>query len=128
MPHDEEVSNNTQNRIFVDILKVYSSRRKVLAGGIGTAVSSFLAGAPVTAQASSLVGFDPVPVAGGNGIDQRVFDDYYMRVILPFGDPLYPRSQDSIGIGHDGMFLTHALILPIRIMPMKTSALAGWWK
>ena len=83
---------------------MYSSRCKVLAGGIGTAVSCFLAGAPVTAQASSLLGFDPVPVAGGNGIDPSVSDDYYMRVILPFGDPLYPGSQDSIGIGHDGMW------------------------
>lgn len=100
--HDNGVSNPSENRPFGDVLAVYASRRKVLAGGVSAAVASFFSMPEL--QASSLVNFDPVPVAGGNGLMPRVSDDYYMKVILPWGDPLYPGSEETIGIGHDGMW------------------------
>ena len=100
--HDDGVSNTSGNRPFTDVLNVYASRRKVLAGSVATAVASFFTAPDLLA--SSLVNFTPVPVAGGDGYMPRVSDDYYMKIILPWGNPLYPGSQETIGIGHDGMW------------------------
>ena len=100
--HDDGISNPSGNRPFEDVLRVNGLRRNILKGSMAAAAASFF-NIP-NLQASSLISFSPVPVAGGDGFMPRISDDYYMRVILPWGDPLYPGSQETIGIGHDGMW------------------------
>lgn len=102
MSHDEGISNHSGNRPFEDVLRVNASRRNILKGSMATAAATFFNISGL--QASSLISFNPVPVAGGDGFMPRISGDYYMRVILPWGDPLYPGSKETIGIGHDGMW------------------------
>ena len=129
MKHDEEVTNRSQNRPFADVLQKNISRRKVLAGGLAVASTSFLAGPGIsTAMAGGkkkpkgpLIDFAPVPVADGNGPWPTISDDYEYDVLIPWGEPLEPGGPEyqyppsamdqakQIGIGHDGMWF-----FPIR--------------
>jgi hypothetical protein len=109
MRDDDGISNKTDNRHFQDVLRVRSSRREVLAGGIATAATTFLGGAGVAeAHGSSaksffpagghkrhgkkkpLIDFAPVPVANGSGPWPTISDDYEFQVLIPWGAPLVP--------------------------------------
>ena len=113
MIDDDSISNPADNRPFHDVLDTYSSRRQVLAGGIAAA-AGFLSGAPADALAAGLqgnyggqfqlMGFTPVPVAGGGGKTPRIAPEYRYDVIIPWGSPIAPGSTDTVGIGHDGMW------------------------
>ncbi|MCG8318260.1 MAG: hypothetical protein MI921_02045, partial [Cytophagales bacterium] len=48
--HDNEICNKTNNRPFSQILESSTSRRKVLAGGLGLAATSFFAPSSVFAD------------------------------------------------------------------------------
>lgn len=132
MSHDNDISNRSGNRPFEDILNTQISRRKVLAGGLATATTTFFAGFG-TAQAHGgnnpfakfhhdhhhpkrkLINFEPVPVADGNGPVPTISKDYQYQVLIPWGEPIEPGGPayqwpptaadqaQQIGIGHDGM-------------------------
>ncbi|MGD2117886.1 MAG: PhoX family phosphatase [Chromatiales bacterium] len=127
---DNGICNQSGNKPFAEILQANMSRRKVLAGGLALGVASFL---PATASAhkgwgwdddkkhswkrrhNRLIGFEPVPVAEGNGPWPTISDDYQFEVFIPWGDPIEPGGPEyqwppkaadqaeQIGIGHDGM-------------------------
>ncbi len=128
---DDDIRNNSGNRPFVEVLQANISRRKVLAGGLALGAAGFLPSG-VLADADDedehqdddekhgrrhnrLIGFDPVPVAQGNGPWPSISSDYEFDVIIPWGEPLQPggpayqwppNAEDQaqqIGIGHDGM-------------------------
>ncbi|MBA57123.1 MAG: phosphatase [Pseudomonadales bacterium] len=120
--NDNEVSNNSGNRPFEDVLQSHLARRQVLKGGMGLAAASFVA-APSLASAGHkhwpgkrpLIGFTPVALADGNGPMPAISPDYQYEVLIPWGEPLEPsgpafswppKAADQakqIGIGHDGM-------------------------
>jgi secreted PhoX family phosphatase len=129
--HDDIISNRSGNRPFTSVLEVRLSRREVLSGGLAVAAGAFLAplGGAFAAEGgltgpnaatgllrkNGLVGFRPVPVAGGSGPWPAVSPDYTWQVLIPWGDPLQPGGPAfnwppnpwdqalQIGIGHDGM-------------------------
>lgn len=132
MNHDDGISNKSNNRPFADVLNVHISRRKVLAGGLAMAASSFFAGSGLAfaapppwagrperggphAQGGPLMDFTPVPVAEGSGPWPSISPDYEFDVLIPWGEPLEPGGPafsypptaadqaQQIGIGHDGM-------------------------
>src|SRR5690606_21919372 len=110
MHDNDDSTNGSANRPFQEVLQA-RSRRDVLAGGLATAVTSFV-GAPVVALAEGgrfghrpswldgrnqrgsrrapLVGFEPVPVAEGNGPWPQISPDYEFQVLIPWGEPLMP--------------------------------------
>jgi uncharacterized protein len=108
MIDDNSISNNSAARPFQEVLQSYTSRRKVLAGGMGVAATSFFGASTLVAAPKktnkALVGFTPVPLAGGGGLSPRISEDYQYDVIIPWGDPITPGSSEQIGIGHDGMW------------------------
>ncbi len=142
---DDDVSNQSSNRPFEDVLQSYVSRRKVLAGGLAVAATSFfgvtapaLAGNSASAGSAqgwkrkkgALVGFKPVAVADGTGPWPAISEDYEFQVLIPWGEPIEPGGPaykwppnaadqaKQIGIGHDGMWY----------FPIKNSAKprCGW--
>ncbi|NKE72949.1 PhoX family protein [Candidatus Manganitrophus noduliformans] len=123
---DEGVSNRSGHRPFEEILKARISRRSVLTGGLALAATAFfggvgaaqsfgLGGKPGGGGGGPLLGFTPVPVAGGGGIWPRISPEYQFQVLIPWGDPIVPGGpefkwpptsadqEQQIGIGHDGM-------------------------
>ena len=138
MSHDEKVSNRSGNRPFGDVLGVYASRREVLSGGLGAAVTMFFGGtatavarglADNTGGVANLLNFTPVALADGNGPWPNISEEYTFDVLIPWGDPIQPggpvynyppNSVDQalqIGIGHDGMTyfpIKNALTSPNR--------------
>ena len=131
MDHDDGISNPSGNRPFHAVLAANLSRRKILAGGLATAASAFLAGPGAAVAASGgtpardgarrpLIGFRPVPVGAGSGPMPRISEDYEFQVLIPWGEPIQPGSgiawrgepntrpspdeqAQQVGIGHDGM-------------------------
>ena len=108
MIDNDDISNNSTARPFQDVLRTYTSRREILAGGLGVAATSFfgastLLAAPQNKAKKPLVDFTPVPVAGGGGLSPRISAEYQYDVIIPWGDPIAPGNPETIGIGHDGM-------------------------
>lgn len=127
--HDNEITNNSGNRPFGEVLNADMKRRKVVAGSLGLAAATFLAPTAATAgfmnqghhkpwwkkKNKKLVNFTPVPVAEGNGPIPVVSEDYEYEVLIPWGEPLEPSGPEynyppnsadqakQIGIGHDGM-------------------------
>ena len=124
MQDDDSISNDSGNRPFEEVLRVNLERRKLLKGGVAVAVSAALIGPMGMGRAlaargrsgGELVGFSPVTLAEGGGIDPNISEDYDFDVILPWGDPLEPGGPEfqlpvdpeaqtqQIGIGHDGMW------------------------
>ncbi|MDZ7751147.1 MAG: PhoX family phosphatase [Gammaproteobacteria bacterium] len=129
MKDDNPISNNSGNRPFEDVLKVNLARRRVLKGGVAAATTLAVIGPMGMAEAfvgrgrrgGELMGFTPVAVADGGGIDPNISVDYDFDIILPWGDPIEPggpgfqipvdpeAQTQQIGIGHDGMWF-----FPIR--------------
>ncbi len=129
MKDDDSISNNSGNRPFEDVLKVNLARRRVLKGGVAAATTLAVIGPMGMAEAfvgrgrrgGELMGFTPVAVADGGGIDANISVEYDFDVILPWGDPIEtggpefqipvdPEAQTrQLGIGHDGMWF-----FPIR--------------
>lgn len=131
MSVDDQSSNKSGNRTFDEVLEVNLSRRKVLAGSLAVAATTFVGAAgPVLAgpvgskdddtpvwkrKKGLLVGFTPVPVAEGNGPVPTISEDYEYQVLIPWGEPIQPygpafswppysvHQEQQIGIGHDGM-------------------------
>lgn len=125
MKHDEGISNPSKNQPFADVLQKNISRRKVLAGGLATAVTGFFAGSGVSVaggfsngkryKMSPVIDFTPVAVADGGGAWPTISEDYQFDVLIPWGEPLQPGGPEfsypptaedqakQIGIGHDGM-------------------------
>lgn len=113
MIHDDGISNDSANPTFAEVLTGFQQRRNILKGGIAAA-SAFFTSAPAMADTilkhqdtrtrrDGLVGFTPVPVAGGGGLEPRLSPDYSYTTLIPWGSQLFPGSDDTIGIGHDGM-------------------------
>jgi len=130
--HDNQIDNKSDNTPFNKVLKSTMSRRQVMTGSLAVAATGFFA-ASHDAEASyghhyyrkkhwwrkkqpeALIGFNPVPVAQGNGPIPMISSDYQFDTLIPWGEPLEPggpeynyppTSKDQekqIGIGHDGM-------------------------
>ena len=127
-------SNKSGNRPFSELIQKQLSRRKVVGGGLGLAVSSFLAPQAMAGQLGwgenkkpggqgrSLVGFEPVKIA--DVVDTTmptISSDYEYQVLIPWGTPIEPgitaeytgdpdtrpTSKEAAlqtGLGHDGMW------------------------
>lgn len=128
--HDNEICNKTNNRPFSQILESSASRRKVLAGGLSLAATSFFASSSVFAddwgdddreksrhrKKRKLIDFRPVAIEDGSGPWPTISADYEYQMLIPWGDPLEPGGPafsyppnaadqtKQIGIGHDGMW------------------------
>jgi secreted PhoX family phosphatase len=128
---DDDVTNVSGNRPFGEVLK--ATRRKVLAGGVATAATGFIA--PMAAAGAKsqgngkgpwkpLIGFQPVTLAdaaASDGKEPLISPDYEYDTLIPWGTPLKPgipeytgdpstrptseHQAHMIGIGHDGMWL-----------------------
>jgi uncharacterized protein len=125
--HDAvEMSNDSSNRHFSDVLATRFGRRDILKGGIGLAVSSVLAGPAMAYENPPAfgpggkggpvkLGFEAVPV---NRLDAiTVPTGYIAEPFIPWGTPLtgtYPEYRDGglntgedqeqqVGMHHDGM-------------------------
>jgi len=108
--HKENISvNNSGNTSFEDVMKKYSSRRDVLAGGMALAASSFFI---TTSDAEArgyhkdfdserrkhyrrprkLIDFSPVPNSVGKSDNREptISEDYQFDVLIPWGTPLEP--------------------------------------
>lgn len=120
-------SNKSSNMPFASVLEANMSRRKVMAGSLTVAATTFLA---PTASAGwgwpwhrkDLVDFKPVAIA--DVVDTTmptISDDYEYQVLIPWGTPIEPgltkefkgdpnsrptSSEASLqtGLGHDGMW------------------------
>ena len=125
---DDEVTNASGNRPFGEVLK--ASRRKVLAGGLVTAATGFMAPMAVAGANNQgngkspwqpLIGFQPVTLAdaeASDGTEPLISSDYEYDTLIPWGTPLKrgieeytgdpntrPSADDQAhkeGIGHDG--------------------------
>ena len=135
MKQDDDISNNSGNRPFEEILEANISRRAILKGGLAVAATSFFANSGLTFAAGKagdpgssggfakgpLIAFTPVTVADGGGAWPAISPEYQFDVLIPWGDPLQPGGPafshppsaadqaQQIGIGHDGMWF-----FPIR--------------
>lgn len=128
---DHEDSNRSDNPHFSEILETTISRRKLLGGGVGLAVSAGLfaqsglsqaisratsaAGGTASPKAIAAMAFTAVPV--GRADDIVVPTEYSAQVLLPWGTPItgsYPAYLDGglnsgadqeqqMGMNHDGM-------------------------
>jgi hypothetical protein len=109
MDHDTGISNNSNNRPFRDVLREYSSRREILAGGLATAATAFF-GAAESAQAHGavspydwrphrppkpLLDFAPVANADGGGPWPTISEDYEYQVLIPWGEPIWPGAVEA---------------------------------
>ena len=126
-------SNTSGNRPFASVLEANMSRRKVMAGSLTVAATSFLA--PSAAQAGwgwghwgkkrpsrELVDFEPVKISDVVDITMpTISDDYEYQVLIPWGTPIEPgitkeyngdpntrptsaEAALQTGLGHDGMW------------------------
>lgn len=112
-------------RHFADIVDARFSRRSVLKGGVGAAVTSLFAGgalvacssdndgSPVTPAPQPRLGFEPIPVSDADTV--VVPPGYSVQVLAPWGDPIFSGVPDfslsntgehaggQVGSHHDGM-------------------------
>ncbi len=134
MSVDDQPSNPTDNRPFVDVLGTAISRRNVMKGGAAAAATLFIAPHVANADYSgddydenwnripgsrnSRVRFEPTPNPGGP--DPMISPDYEYTSIIPWGTPLFPgvpeidptdvasngsaNQEQQVGIGHDGIW------------------------
>ncbi|WP_211221855.1 PhoX family protein [Granulicoccus phenolivorans] len=126
--HDhDEMSNPSSNPLFADIVAARATRRGVLAGSLGVAALSFVAGAEAyaapkkpnpgaTKTADDLITF--TNLAKDNGPLPKVAAEYEYQVLIPWREKLdgsgtsfdyngftAAQQEQAIGIGHDGMWL-----------------------
>ena len=121
---DEIPSNTSRNPSFTEIAEAHLGRRRMLMGGLVTAITGFIgagragAAAQGAARAAGVpgpaIGFTPVPV---NVTDNVVVPPgYSVQVIIPHGTPLNGQSVarnvleitgaeqgNMVGSHHDGM-------------------------
>ena len=80
---DDFVTNESGNRSFAEVLS--TSRRTMLAGGLATAATGFLAPMAMARRSSSpspapgftpMIGFRPVTLADGNGPEPAISPDW----------------------------------------------------
>ncbi len=130
---DERPSNFSPNPTFYDVCESRLSRRGVLAGGLGAAVTglfsgtaALLGGTAARASTGSLLGFAPVTISKSDTI--TVPEGYTARVLVPWGTPITgdmpafagtntgAEQGMQIGMHHDGM----------HFMPVEGSATEGY--
>ncbi len=119
---DEIPSNASANPTFTEIAEARLGRRRMLMGGLATAITGFIGagaqpagaqGAAAAATTGPAIGFRPVPV---NTTDTVVVPEgYSVQVIIPHGTPLNGQpwkapaemtgaeQGTAIGAHHDGM-------------------------
>ena len=127
-------SNTSGNRLFSDVLQVNQSRRKVLAGSLAAAATTFIAPQVVAFDwgedqwykkrpNKDLVGFEPLSIedAIADNTIPSIAAEYEYQVLIPWGTPIEPgvtqpyngdpatrptaaQASRQIGIGHDGMW------------------------
>ena len=113
MSHDDGISNPSKNRPFNDVLEVYSSRRKFMAGGLTLAAGSFFGTSLAFAAKGGQPGpndnygqkrsvnfdinFTPVAVADGTGPMPSISEDYEYQTLIPWGT-----SLDTITADYEG--------------------------
>jgi hypothetical protein len=127
LPHDEGISNNSNNESFEQVLSAYMSRRSVIVGGLATAALVFAGGSMASATAVAptkrtglldaarrpKMGFTSIPLQAGPM--PTIAPEYTYDVVIPWRTKLdgtgeFPygltseQQAQSIGIGHDGMW------------------------
>ena len=127
LPHDEGISNNSNNESFEQVLSAYVSRRTVLVGGIATAALMFAGGSVASAKSVAptkrtglleaarrpKMAFTSIPLQAGPM--PTIAPEYKYDVVIPWrtkldgsGEFAYGLTSEqqaqSIGIGHDGMW------------------------
>jgi secreted PhoX family phosphatase len=127
LPHDEGISNNSNNESFEQVLSAYVSRRTVLVGGIATAALMFAGGSVASAKSVAptkrtglleaarrpKMAFTSIPLQAGPM--PTIAPEYTYDVMIPWrtkldgsGEFAYGLTSEqqaqSIGIGHDGMW------------------------
>lgn len=130
--HDEienVPSNTSGNRPFASVLEANMTRRKVMAGSLTVAATSFLAPAASAGwkwghhkKHKELVGFKPVTISDVVDVSMpTISDDYEYQVLIPWGTPIEPGATEEYngdpntrpsaaqaalqtGLGHDGMW------------------------
>ncbi len=124
-PDDVPRELMASERTFADIVDARFSRRTVLKGSVGAAVTSLFAGGalvacssdnnndPLTPAPQPRLGFEPVPVSAADTV--VVPTGYSVQVITPYGDPIFSGVPDfslnntgedaggQVGSHHDGM-------------------------
>jgi secreted PhoX family phosphatase len=117
---DEPPCNTSPNASFYDIVDARPSRRGILVGGLGTAVSALFASTALTTPAqaqgatAALLGFKSVPVSEADTV--MVPEGYRVQVLAPWGTPITgtmpafrPGANSGaeqgmqVGMHHDGM-------------------------
>ena len=126
MDSEDIGSNNSDNRMFQDVLDKFVSRRAVLAGGLAGAAFAFAGSkvsasgieptkrtaSGVTAKARPTLGFTSIPLQ--NSPMPTIAPEYQFKSLIPwrtrldgkgeFAETLSSAEQAiSIGLGHDGM-------------------------
>lgn len=113
MIHDEESSNESGNRKFIDVVQAASSRRSFLTGTISLAAATFIApslgaklpmnnmlgsrGAGESLLRKGRIEFNPVPISEGSGPMPTISSDYEYQVLIPWGTPLEPGVPEYTG-------------------------------
>ncbi len=159
----EDISSNlTDNKHFEQIATAHLSRRTVLQGSLATAAAGFLAPTPGHATSAGgewkrwrprtrgLLDFRALTTAdavAAGGKTVTISPDYEYDVLIPWGEPIDPRSgitpyegdpntrptaaeqEQMIGIGHDGMWL-FPINLPVilRWESRLGRELLGFWR
>ncbi|WP_432559647.1 PhoX family protein [Granulicoccus sp. GXG6511] len=133
--HDDEISNPSDNPHFADIVNARATRRSFLAGSAGLAALSFFGGTAAAHAAPNnpnkgpnnnngqgkgadkgLISFTSIPL--DSGPMPTIAPEYSMSVILPWLEKIdgsgesfkregltSAQQEQSIGLGHDGMWL-----------------------
>jgi secreted PhoX family phosphatase len=148
MQHDEDIVNPTGRSSLIEMIEATDiSRRRVLVGGLATAAIGFF-GSNIAAaslksagrseflakpRGAALIGFAPVSLAEGGGIDPAVSIDYEWDWLIPWGEPIpglgssgadfqgllqsgqlsADEQSRRIGIGHDGMWFFPLIAGPL---------------
>ena len=92
---DDNISNNSNNETFEEVVEARLSRRAFLGGSLGTAAAASLGGiggllksVPASAKSagSSLLGFQGIPVSAVDTV--VVPPGYTAKVLIAWGDPV----------------------------------------
>ena len=112
---DEQISNDSRNIDFQQILSISTKRRRVLQAGLGGAALSLFGFPAFSASASRPAsGFKPIAVSIEDMV--RVPDGYTVQVLYAWGDPISDgpafradagnsasEQAEQAGMHHDGM-------------------------
>ncbi|WP_425310397.1 PhoX family phosphatase [Ammonicoccus fulvus] len=140
--HDDhdEISNESGNKLFSDIVNARATRRGFVVGSLGAAALTFVGASQAQANPNKgpnnnsgkgkgadkgLIGFTSIPLNGGPY--PTIAPEYALAAILPWREKIdgsgesYPynltseQQEKAIGLGHDGMWLFNDEVLCLNL-------------